>query len=77
MTVTALLAAAELPEARGFPARTIQYLRETADWINDSIENWTYAQATSLAKTVGVDGYYVRIGPIDLIDDGMPPNGVT
>ena len=30
-----------------------------------------------LAKTVGVDGYYVRIGPIDLVDDMMPPNGVT
>jgi glucoamylase len=77
MTVTALLAAAGFLERRGFPAHTIQYLRETADWINDSIENWTYAQATSLAKAVGVDGYYVRIGPIDLVDDVMPPDGVT
>jgi hypothetical protein len=34
--------------------------------INDSIENWTYAQATRLAKAVGVDGYYVRIGTIRL-----------
>ena len=24
-----------------------------------------------------MDGYYVRIGPIDLIDDVMPPNGLT
>ena len=31
----------------------------------------------ALAKTVGVDGYYVRIGPLDLVDDTMPPNGVT
>jgi len=77
VTVTALLAAANLLERRGFPAHTIQYLRENADWINDSIEGWTYAQATPLAKTVGVDGYYVRIGPIDLVDDVMPPNSVT
>jgi glucoamylase len=76
-TVTALLAAASFLERRGFPVQTIQYLRDSADWINDSIENWTYARATSLAKTVGVDGYYVRIGPIELVDDVMPPSGVT
>jgi glucoamylase len=77
VTVAALLAAASFLEPRGFPAHTIRYLRETADWINDSIENWTYARATGLAKTVGVDGYYVRIGPTDLVDDVMPANGVT
>jgi glucoamylase len=77
VTVTALLTAASFLERRGFPAHTIQYLRESADWINDSIEDWTYAQGTPLAKTVEVDGYYVRIGPIDLIDDVMPPDGVT
>ena len=77
VTVTALLAAAGFLEQRGFPPHTTQYLREHADWVNDSIENWTYAQATPLAKAVGVDGYYVRIGPIDLVDDMMPPNGVT
>ena len=75
--VAALLGAASFLEPRGFPAHTIDYLREDADWINDSIENWTYAIATNLAKTVGVDGYYVRICPIDLVDDKMPPNGVT
>jgi glucoamylase len=26
---------------------------------------------------VGVDGYYVRIGPLDLVDDVMPPDAVT
>jgi glucoamylase len=77
VTVTALLAAAGFLEGRGFPAHTIQYLREAADWINDSIENWTYAQATPLAKAVGVDGHYVRIGPIDLVNDVMPPDAVT
>jgi glucoamylase len=75
--VNALLAAANFLERRGFPAHTIQYLRETADWINDSIENWTYARETRLATTVGVDGYYVRIGPIDLVDDMLAPDSVT
>ena len=32
--------------------------------LERQIENWTYARATPLAKTVGVDGYYVRIGPM-------------
>ena len=69
VTVAALLAAANFLEPRGFPQRTIRHLRETADWINDSIENWTYARGSRLASESGVDGYYVRIGPVDLIDD--------
>ena len=61
VTVSALLAAANFLEPRGFPQRTIRHLRETADWINDSIEHWTYARGTKLAGDSGVDGYYVRI----------------
>jgi glucoamylase len=77
VTVSALLAAANFLEPRGFPQRTIRHLRETADWINDSIENWTYARGTKFAGESGVDGYYVRIGPVDLIDDRMPPDATT
>ncbi len=77
VTVAALLAAANFLEPRGFPERTIRHLRETADWINDSIENWTYVSATRLAGETGVDGYYVRIGPVDLIDDRMPADATT
>ncbi len=77
VSVAALLAAANFLEARGFPERSVRHLRETADWINDSIENWTYASGTRLAGESGVDGYYVRIGPVDLIDDHMPADATT
>jgi len=47
------------------------YLRETADAWNDSLERWTYATGTELAKRVGVEGYYVRIAPQS--GDGASP----
>ena len=37
------------------------YLRETADVWNAGIERWTYVTRTPLARSVGVEGYYVRI----------------
>jgi glucoamylase len=33
-----------------------------ADYWNERIEDWTYAQGGPLADQFGVDGYYVRIG---------------
>ena len=36
-----------------------QYLRETADAWNASIERWLYVEGTELAQLHGVDGYYV------------------
>ncbi len=59
--VAALLAAAEFAEHHE-PALG-EYLRETADAWNASIEQWTYVEGTALAREVGVDGYYVRITP--------------
>jgi glucoamylase len=57
--IAALLEGAELaPEPE-----IANYLRETADAWNDSVERWTYASGTELAKKVGVEGYYVRIAP--------------
>lgn len=50
------------------------YLRETADAWNESIERWTYASGTELAKKCGVDGYYVRISPVRP-DGGSPVEG--
>ncbi len=60
--IAALLVAAELAEACGEPDLA-PYLRETADAWNASIERWTYASGTDLARQVGVAGYYVRIAP--------------
>lgn len=45
------------------------YLRETADIWNDSVERWTYVTDTQLANKVGVDGYYVRIAPIEMTEE--------
>jgi len=60
--VAALLAAADAAERHG-EDRAARFLRETADAWNASIDRWTYVTGTPLARTVGVEGYYVRIAP--------------
>ena len=61
--IAALLAAADFAIAQGQNELT-QYLQETADAWNDSIEDWIYATGTDLARRHGIDGYYVRTTPI-------------
>ena len=75
--IAGLLAAASLAETAGRKTAA-QYLRETADNWNANIERWTYVTGTDLARTYGVDGYYVRIAPPDVghgasIRDGYVP----
>jgi glucoamylase len=60
--IAALLAAADLAEVHGEP-QSARYLREKADGWNANIEHWTYGAGSDIARTVGVDGYYVRIAP--------------
>jgi glucoamylase len=62
VTIAALLAAADLADLAGEASAAI-FLRETADFWNDSIERWTYVNGTELAHRSGVEGYYVRIAP--------------
>ncbi|MBV9008027.1 MAG: glucan 1,4-alpha-glucosidase [Verrucomicrobia bacterium] len=57
--IAALLEAAEF----SLEPEICEYLRETADAWNESIERWTYASRTELARKCDVDGYYVRIAP--------------
>ncbi|NKL21772.1 glucan 1,4-alpha-glucosidase [Rhizobium leguminosarum] len=59
--IAALLAAADAVEAAG-KTSTAAYLRQVADSWNEQVESWTYATGTDLAKELGVDGYYMRIG---------------
>lgn len=60
--VAALVVAADhLPE----PAAA--YCRELADDWNTSIEDWTYATGSRLAREHGVDGHYVRIASPDVL----------
>ncbi len=72
--ISALLAAADLFDVCGY-AREAAYMRETADSWNDQIERWTYAQGTELAKSLGIDGYYVRISPVEESDAASPVDG--
>jgi glucoamylase len=65
--ISALLIAADLAQAIG-QSQPAEFLRQMADTWNDDIERWTYASNSDLARQVGVDGYYVRITPLD--EDG-------
>ncbi len=40
-----------------------------ADFWNANIETWTSAHGTALAQAHGVEGYYVRIAPADILSD--------
>ncbi|MHB1312136.1 MAG: glucan 1,4-alpha-glucosidase [Gemmatimonadaceae bacterium] len=71
--VAALLCAADLAAVHE-PALAA-YLLESADAWNDAIERWTYVTGTALAATVGVDGYYVRVAPVDAADAASPMTG--
>ena len=59
--IAALLAAADAIDAAGNSAKA-RYLRDVADGWNEQIDNWTYATDTELSRTLGIDGYYMRIG---------------
>jgi glucoamylase len=69
--IAAMLAAADFADEAGDDALA-QFLRETADCWNGQIEDWTYVRDTALAKRVGVEGYYIRIAPDDLLKHDGP-----
>jgi glucoamylase len=68
VTVSALLAAAELLERHGDEAAAA-YLRDNADAINDALESWTYVTGSALAQAAGVPGHYVRIAAVGTAGD--------
>jgi glucoamylase len=72
--IAALLCAADLAALDHEPD-VATYLRETADFWNDSIEQWIYVKGTDLAKKAGVEGYYVRIAPPEISDASSPARG--
>jgi glucoamylase len=72
--IAALLCAADLADINHEPG-VAAYLRETADFWNDSIEQWIYVKGTGLANKSGVDGYYVRIAPPEVSDASSPASG--
>lgn len=68
--IAALLAAADLADLNEEGA-VATYLRETADVWHASIDRWMYVTGTDWCEEFGVDGYYIRIAPMD------PEDGVT
>jgi glucoamylase len=69
--IAALLIAADYAEVNKEP-KLAQYLRETADFWNESIERWVYVTGTELAKRVGVEGYYVRVASSEDKNGNLP-----
>ncbi|HEX9078184.1 MAG TPA: glucan 1,4-alpha-glucosidase [Desulfuromonadaceae bacterium] len=69
--IAALLAAADLADLHHEPS-VAAYLRETADVWNDSIDRWMYVVNTDWCREFGVDGYYIRIAPVE-VDEGISP----
>ena len=71
--IAALLAAADLAELAG-DANLAEYVRDTADDWNASVEHWMFATGSSLAAQLGVPGYYVRVGSAAPSDAASPTN---
>jgi glucoamylase len=69
--IAALLVAADFADAN-VDAMAASYFRETADAWNQSIERWMYVTGTGLARQNGVDGYYVRLAPLDQAECDSP-----
>jgi glucoamylase len=67
--IAALLAAADLADLN-HEASIATYLREIADVWNTSIERWMYASGTDWCRKFNVQGYYVRMAPIEM-EDGV------
>jgi glucoamylase len=65
--IAALLAAADLADLNHEPS-IATYLREIADVWNTSIERWMYASGTDWCLKFNVQGYYVRMAPIETAD---------
>jgi glucoamylase len=62
--IAALVAGAEfLPQPAKDSALAL------ADFWNDRIEPWTAVRGTPLARRLGVEGYYIRVAPSDVLGD--------
>jgi glucoamylase len=72
--ISALLVAAHMADEASHK-RAADYLRETADAWNASIERWLYVSGTELAQRHAVDGYYVRVAAPDRADAPSPCKG--
>ncbi len=72
--IAAMLAGADFAEAAG-EGEVAHFLRETAACWNSQLEDWTYVRQTPWAQRAGVEGYYIRIAPPDLLAHDGPAEG--
>jgi glucoamylase len=72
--IAGLLAAADLAELND-EVTVASYLRETADAWNANMERWIYVSGGDLAEQVRVEGYYVRVAPVEEAEAASPKHG--
>ena len=66
----AIAIAALAAAAPWLDAAARDYALDLADDWNERIEQWCYVAETPMAESIGVDGYYVRIAPLQM-DGGL------
>lgn len=62
VVIASMLVAADFFDEKGEESKA-NYLREAADWWNESIERWLYVKNTPLAEQLDIEGYYIRVNP--------------
>ena len=72
--IASLLAAADLAELNN-EGTAASYLRDVADAWNANIERWIYISGGDLAEQQGVEGYYVRVAPVEEAEAASPSHG--
>jgi glucoamylase len=72
--IAALLAAADLADLSHERA-VAEYLRETADAWYASVDRWMYITDTDWCRQFGVEGYYMRIAPVEEEDSSSRFHG--
>jgi glucoamylase len=73
--IAALLVAADFAERAGEHVLANLY-RATADNWHDQVDQWTYVTGTPIARDVGVEGYYVRIAPPEVMNANGASGGM-
>jgi glucoamylase len=73
--IAALLVAADFAGRAGEHVLA-DLFRATADNWHDQVDQWTYVIGTPIARDVGVEGYYVRIAPPDVVDGNGTSGGM-
>jgi glucoamylase len=61
--------AALVTGARFLPSPAKEFALKVADFWNSQVESWTAIGGTPLAQRLGVESYYIRVAPIEVLQD--------